>query len=388
MKSLLTSIAAATWLATFALAQPARYNIIDLGLVGGTPGQPYVITNNGFIAGAAASGGAMQAVLWYGAFKINIGGPGKGPNSAAFNVNESGQVVGQAETSVPDPNKEDFCGFNAYGWLTSFSTCRPFVWQYGVPTLLPTLGGHNGWADGINNRGDVAGLAENGKPDPNPACPVSQFEPVIWTNDVAQELRTWADDTDGVAAWINDYGQAVGASGTCGSFNPGSGLYLVEDHALLWESDGSVHDLGDLGGTGGAPGYFGNHACAINNQGQVVGHSALPGDMSAHAFLWENGVMKDLGTLRGDFASFAVGINDNGVVVGTSVDATFTTSNAVLWENGAPVNLNTRIASNPGKLSLQAAASINFYGEIVGFAVTSSGAPHGFLAIPTNGVDD
>jgi uncharacterized membrane protein len=40
-----------------------------------------------------------------------------------------------------------------------------------------------------------------------------------------------------------------------------SGLYLGENHALLWER-GMVTDLGNLGGTGG---IGGNHACAINN---------------------------------------------------------------------------------------------------------------------------
>src|ERR1700678_4234704 len=47
-------------------AAPDRYTVIDLGLVGNTPGQPYFIRNNGLVSGAAAtSGGNMHAVLWY-----------------------------------------------------------------------------------------------------------------------------------------------------------------------------------------------------------------------------------------------------------------------------------------------------------------------------------
>jgi probable HAF family extracellular repeat protein len=51
-------------------------------------------------------------------------------------------------------------------------------------------------------------------------------------------------------------------------------------------------DLGGLGGT------FGTAPCA-NNRGQVIGQSNLPADKNQHAFLWEQGAMKDLGTLGG-----------------------------------------------------------------------------------------
>src|SRR5229473_8370729 len=311
MKPILTSIAASSLLAALAIAQPPRYTITDLGSVGGSPGQPYVITNNGLIGGAAAiPDGRMHAILWYKGLKLmDIGTPGLGgPNSAAFGVNEFGQTVGQAETSVPNGG-EDFCGFKALGF-PSGTTCLPFLWQNGVMTKLPTLGGANGYANMINNRGEVAGLAENNTKDPG--CPVSQFEPVIWENGAIRKLPTPSGAPYGVAAWINDNGQAVGAAGACAAFNPNTGLYLVENYALLWEKDGSVHDLGNLGGTGA---NAGNHACALNNQGQVVGHSELPNDTTFHGFLWtkETG-MRDLGTLPGDFASLALGINDGGDV--------------------------------------------------------------------------
>jgi probable HAF family extracellular repeat protein len=387
MKSIVNLIAASSLLAPLAISQPQpprpqlHYTVQDLGAVGGTPGQAFFITNNGLIAGgAAASNGTMQAVLWYGPLKIDIGTPGlKGPNSFAFTVNELGQAVGQAETQVP--NEEDFCGFNFYGFH-SLTQCLPFVWQYGVTTALATLGGANGYAYSINNRGEVAGLAENGKKDPNPACTVSQFEPVVWKNGQIHELQTWTGDTDGVAAAINDSGQVAGASGTCASsFNGDSGLYLVEDHAMLWDSDGTPHDLGNLGGSGG---IAGNHACALNNQGEVVGHSELTNNTTFHGFLWtkETG-MQDLHTLPGAYASLALGINDGGEVVGASLDASFFPT-AVLWEKGAsmPANLNGLVVDNPSGLTLLFAYHINASGEIVGLAVTSSFETHGFLATP------
>ena len=112
----------------------------------------------------------------------------------------------------------------------------------------------------------------------------------------------------------------VGATGTCGDFNTNSGLYLVEKHAMLWDG-GMPINLGNLGGSGENAGH---HACAINNRGQVVGHSDLPGDKTFHTFLWTAATgMKDIGTLSGDTASTAISINDRGVVVGASLDSSF-----------------------------------------------------------------
>jgi probable HAF family extracellular repeat protein len=383
MKTILTSIAAGSLLATLAAPQP-RYSITDLGAVGGTPGQPYLITNNGLVAGAAIASSRMHAVLWYKARKMDIGTPGLGgPNSAAFGANQHGQIVGQAETSVVIG--EDFCGFNFYGFPSS-TACLPFVWQNGMMAKLPTLGGANGFANSINNQGEVAGLAETTIKDPAPGCPVSQFKPVIWKKGAIQELQTHSGDTDGVAAAINDNGQVVGASGTCASsFNGNSGLYLVENHALLWESDGAPTDLGNLGGTGA---FAGNHACAINNRGQVVGHSELTHDTTFHGFLWtrEKG-MRDLGTLPGDFASLGLAINDGGEVVGASLDVNFN-PRAVVWENLVPVDLNTRIRANPSGLRLLLAQGVNARGQIVGLGVTGIGEIHGFLATPSESEED
>jgi hypothetical protein len=52
-------------------------------------------------------------------------------------------------------------------------------------------------------------------------------------------------DTVGIAMSMNDHGQAVGSSGTCDT----SALppLAYGSHAVLWETDGSVHDLGNLG---------------------------------------------------------------------------------------------------------------------------------------------
>jgi probable HAF family extracellular repeat protein len=323
----------------------------------------------------------MHAVLWYKTLKIDIGAHGLGgPNSAGFGVNELGQAVGTAENSTT--NNEDFCGFNAYGFPSS-TACVPVVWQFGQTFGLPTLGGANGEALAINNDGEVAGFVETTYADPNPDCAVSEFKPVIWEGGHIHELPTYPGDADGIPLGINDKGQVVGGSGACAPFNPASGFYYADLHALVWEKDSSYRDLGNLGGTGGA-GPVGNFAIGINNRGQVVGHSLLPDNTTFHAFLWtEQTGMQDLGTLPGDTYSFAIRISDRGEAVGASLDTNFN-SHAVLWKNGMPLDLENLVVSNPANLTLQLAWAINSSGKIVGLAATSTGEAHGFLAIPSD----
>lgn len=73
-------------------------------------------------------------------------------------------------------------------------------------------------------------------------------------------------------------------------------------------------DLGDLAG-----GIGGSNALAINERGQVVGsataHAAGGFGYALHAFLWDDGVMHDLGTAPGRTMSDAIDVNDRGVVL-------------------------------------------------------------------------
>lgn len=155
---------------------------------------------------------------------------------------------------------------------------------------------------------------------------------------------------------------------------------------MLWEKDGSAHDLGNLGGTvNTAVLTTGNIAWSIDNRGRVVGVSALPGNTTIHAFLWtrETG-MQDLGTLPGDANSAGLSINDGGEVVGASLGAAgpiIGPVRAFLWRNGVMTDLNTLIPAD-SPLYLLTAFAINNAGEIAGFGVTSGGDIHGFLATP------
>lgn len=354
-----------------------RYKIIDLGPVGPPPGGPFMISHNDLAIGSAAGqDGTEQATLWLGSAHLDLGMPGLGgPNSMGLSVNESARAVGGAQTT--DPNGEDFCGFNAYGLPPSSTTCVPFLWRHGVMHMLPTLGGPNGYAYTINDRGDIAGLAETSAQDAG--CSVHRFRPVVWKDGEPRVLQT-PGDLYGVAAQMNETGQVVGASGSCAPFNANSQLYLNEVNAMFWEADGRPHELPSLGGAGG---IAGNHACSLNNRGEAVGHSELTNNATFHATFWPRvDHVVDLGTLDGDVASLGLGINDSGIVVGASLDANFN-PRAYVWHHNAMTDMNTLVSDNPG-LFLLLASSINNRGEIVGIGATSAGEVHGFQAVPVD----
>jgi probable HAF family extracellular repeat protein len=370
-------------------SQP-RYRIIELGTLGGTYSQPFYVSSKGVASGEASlADGNWHAILWQGPLNRDLGTLG-GLNSSAFgSPNAIGQVAGQAESSYSDPNGEDFCGFYASGAPWSGTSCLGFLWQNDSMTPLSTLGGSNSAAFAINNRGEVAGSAETATTDStcppyNPAMgqyQVLQDKPVVWTNGHIQELPTYGGDPDGYAIAINDHGQAAGGSGTCSTNDPVIGLYFSPVHALLWDH-GKVTNLGSLGGA------FGNQAHGMNNRGQVVGASDLAGDSVFHGFVWSQSTgMQDIPPLSGDTYSVALGINDAGEVGGVSIDATFTILRAFVVVDGVPTDLNTLISPD-SPLQLQTACGINSRGEITGLAVEkSTGQYRGYLAIPVAGAN-
>jgi len=350
---------------------PTKYTVVDLGtLSGGTFSQPITINASGVIAGSSTiSNNDQHAVLWSKG-QINDLGTLGGSNSVANGLNNAGLAVGQAETSASDPNGEDFCGFGSH------LICQPFLWQNNVLNPLATLGGNNGVANRINRWGTAVGYAENTIADSNcPAPQKFQFLPVAWKDGRPIPLHIPKGDTEGVAFTINNSGQVVGTSGTCTTLNPIWLFYLLPAHALLWDN-GKMVDLGSLGGA------YGNMAIFINNGGHVVGLSDLTGDATSHGFLWTKATgMQDLGTYPGDIGSAAISINDLGVIAGVSVMDTKGDSRAVVWNNGVLTDLNTLVQANP-PLYLITACAINNNGEISGLGVTSSGEIHTYRAAP------
>jgi len=152
---------------------------------------------------------------------------------------------------------------------------------------------------------------------------------------------------------INTSGQVVGSAYT----------KRGREHAFLWDG-GVMQDLGTLGG-----GWSVAHA--INASGQVVG-TTFTASSKERAFLWENGTgMQDLGSFSTSRWSGASGINASAQVVGWA--DTTTGDHAVMWDHGVMHDLGTI-----GGYQREAYA-INDSGQVVGMAYTENQKEHAFL---------
>src|SRR5256714_566451 len=367
--------------------QSTHYRASNLDSLGGTSSGGNSINDRDWIAGYSKLTGdqARHAALWRrrtGHSILDLGTLG-GPNSSiTWNVkNTSGIVVGISQTADPEPLGEAwssaafYSGPDAVGFIN-----LGFVLQDRQMRALPNFpGGDNGFATGANNLHQVVGWAENDIHDPTCVSPqVLQFRPAVWTlgpPDVIQDLPLIAGDSSGAATAINDNGQIVGISGIC---DQAVGRYTAA-HAVLWEN-GGVTDLGNLGA------LFWNTPTAINQQGDIVGFAGAPDDPDGNflqAFIWtvEDGI-QPLGFLPGDVHSEAYGINERRQVVGLSCDADGN-CRAFIWENGVMQDLND--LKQPGfSATLETAKDINNNGEITGRALDpNTGVRTAYVAVPS-----
>jgi probable HAF family extracellular repeat protein len=315
-----------------------------------------------------------RAVISIYGFNIDLGTLGKPGANSWINwggINDLGEAVGMSETAEPDPNGEDICGFGTH------LTCVPFLWRAGHMSALPTLGGNNGEASAINNRGEAVGYAEDGAVDST--CPAGTTNnridlSALWVNGKAEALPLVGSDVDAVAWGINDQGQAVGYSGNC----------TTAIHAVMWK-DKTAFVLQDLGGTGSNFGY------AISNRGQIAGEVGSADGTTFYAAVWQSGAdgaVTNIGVLPGDFAAFATGINNRGQVVGNNFDSNFNWSHGFIWQDGVMTDLNTLIPAD-SNLFIISASNINDRGQISGMATVLSGPRAGdidsYLLTPTDG---
>jgi probable HAF family extracellular repeat protein len=346
-----------------------QYKLIDIGTLGGHfvffnfSGAPNSLLNSEGTVTASSDTTMVDpycfgnpdcfvehALQWRDGTLTDLGTLPGGANSNAFSINERGAIAGLAQNGGIDP----LLVSSPPPW--GIQVMHAAVWDEGRITDLGTLGGYLSVAQAINNRGQVVGLALNDIPDPVSAFGLyvgTQMRAFLWQGGVMQDLGTLGGP-DACAALVNERGQVAGISFTNSVINPITGVPTTDP--FLWEN-GRMLDLGTLGGTNG----FAN---ALNQRGQVVGQSNLAGDLTFHPFSWSrSGGLQDLGTFGGD-TGLAYAVNDAGDVVGKADLPGSQAHHAFLWRNGVMKDLGTlggpNICSN--------AHGINSSDQIIGIS--------------------
>ena len=302
-------------------------------LPGGASAYAAAINDKGQIVGHSyTASGSIRAVLWEidprtKTYKIRDLGflSGGDPYSYAFAINNLGQVTGES--------------------MTASGHAHAFLWDpvKGMQDLGVPTGGFYSSGFGINDSGQVAGMWVDTE--------YAQYHGFFYSGGAIHDLGLtsepyWRSDVRA----INNSAQITGWR-----YDSTSG-----HRAFLY--DGSVHELGTTSGDG----------YAINNKGQVVGGIYVPsGDY--HAVLFSDGSMTDLGTLGGTFST-AYGINDEGQVVGWSNAGAST--HAFRYSDGVMRDIGT-LGGNYSE-----ASAINNLGQIVGQSTDASGNTHPFLWNP------
>lgn len=151
-------------------------------------------------------------------------------------------------------------------------------------------------------------------------------------------------------------------------YTTASGVATGGYHAFLRSPDGKLRDIGSL--------PFRNPttmAEALNNRNQITGNSGpllLP-DPPVHAYIWTNGVMRDLGNLGGGAPNSGLAINDHGQVTGyAAVPPGRLNRAAFLYTHGRLIDIDGR---PPTAERFSLGTGINNHGYVVGESNDLSG---------------
>ena len=309
-----------------------------------------------------------------------------GASSLAFDINDAGQVVGEAELAD--------------------GTVHAVRWIDGVPTDLGAIAG-NSSAWSINVGGQIVGWSDAG---------ASPRTAMLWEGGGWTDLGADMNAVGSSVGWdINDNGVVAGQAAITGGFakgfvwnGPGTGFAggtvqgynggankglnnagVVVGHGFFF-GDPDTAMMGVPDGRGGydaqeigPSGYTFSIAHAINDAGTIVGLANLTnGPWTAAIFtLDRDNPVVLLGSLPGFENSEAYDINGAGVIVGSTLDNDFELDpRAWVYFDGQMHDLNDFL--EPGQAEwdvLVSAEGVNEAGEIAGFGWTTGGELAGFV---------
>jgi len=244
---------------------PASYAVTLLPAPALSSSSAAAVNNLGQVVGEIGG----DAALWRNGTFSAVPNTSGGFNSMALAINDSGLVVGAAETGTPGV-------YHAFRFSAGT-----------IPADLGTLGGSSSIASGLNQSGQIVGSAR--------ITGDAASHAFLYESGTMRDLGTLGGSASNAAA-INTSGQIVGGAQVGGN---------TATHAFRYEN-GAMLDLGTLGGTESA-------ASAINDAGQIAGSSQPSGSTDFHAFVYTAGTMTDISPSS---AARASGINNRGHVVG------------------------------------------------------------------------
>lgn len=321
-------------------AQVLRYRVTDLGTLGGDLANAFEINNHGVVVGQAdiriGDIEATNAFLWRDGPLQDLGSLNAfNTGSVAIDLNESGEVVGAA--LAPEPEFP--------GALSG----RPFFWSEATGMLDitpdPTQGGI-GAASAISSAGVVTGFWR----DIGFRWSLDQG----WTElpslpgSFGSFSEPWA---------IDDSGTIVGRT-----FDAAARVVPV-----AWSADNAIRLLPTFRSDGSG------WARDINERGQIVGEvSDLLGRTAP--VLWQGDDAELIDFLPGEAFDFgsAEGINNLGVIVGWNASVSQSGIPARGWvrdRDGNLFALNDLIIDPEEIWDIQTPLAINDRGQIVGIAV-------------------
>jgi probable HAF family extracellular repeat protein len=218
--------------------------------------------------------------------------------------------------------------------VPGFPEAHGVLWKHGAIVDLGTFGGHESNATGVNSHEEISGFATNDIADDYSLIGAgAQARAFLWKASAGlQDLGTLGGP-DALALVINERGQIAGISYTNSIPNPVTGVPTVDP--FLWQN-GIMQNLGSLGGTN-------SNVTGLSDDGAVIGQSNLAGDLTFHPFLWTRKTgLQDLGTLGGHTGT-TNWINNAGEIVGKAdlPGADPQLHDAVLWEHGTAIDLGT-----------------------------------------------
>ncbi len=332
-------------IATPAAAQ--RYEITDLGTLGGRYTWGLAINENGEVVGESelTDDETTHAFLWRDGTMIHLGTMG-GRESRANDINDLGQVVG--ESDVPDE--------------TGNEVEHAFLWQDGEFRDLSMPLEYRSSGVAINNSGVVVNWIVSEYLDGGDGYAWGGWG--LW-----QDGELILTEAPSYPRWnalpvdINELGHVIGRLSPDSYFLWDGDVTIVLDELPEFENARAINNAGEMVGSGVWPTDEPPYDIAGEHLYSGPRHTAAPPPGPYHAALGREDELIDLRTLGGQ-GSGARGINDTGQVAGNSGRQIGETK-ARLWLDDLLVDLNDSLPDGCNVVLYDWAEDMNDAGQIL-----------------------